>query len=117
MRSLEAAQHRPGTPVRRRRPDRSGPCAAGRKGVGGGIRRRIDAEEEIAGLHLGAFGVIDGLEDAGHAGPDFHFAHAFDLGRGDGLLGEVGRSDGDDGDGERAGGRRGALLAATDQGQ
>ena len=36
MRSLEAAQNRPCTPDRRRRPDRSGPCAAGRKGAGGG---------------------------------------------------------------------------------
>ena len=88
-----------------------------RERVGGGIRRRIDPEKEIARLHLGAFGVIDGLEDAGHARPDFHLAHAFHLRRGDGLLGEVGRSDGHDGDGERAGGRRGALLAATDQGQ
>jgi hypothetical protein len=35
MRSVEAAQIRPGTPARRRRPDRSGPCAAGRKGAGG----------------------------------------------------------------------------------
>jgi hypothetical protein len=39
MRSLEAAQIRPGTPARRRRPDRSGPCAAGRKGAGGGDGR------------------------------------------------------------------------------
>ena len=39
MRSLEAAQSRPGTPARRRRPDRSGPCAAGRKGAGGGDGR------------------------------------------------------------------------------
>ena len=85
-----------------------------RERVGGGIRRRIDAEEEFARLHLGAFGVIDGLENAGHARPDFHLAHAFHLRRGDGLLGEVGRSDGHDGHGERAGGRRGALLAATD---
>jgi TetR/AcrR family acrAB operon transcriptional repressor len=33
------------------------------------------------------------------------------------LLGQIGRSDGDDGDGERAGDRRSALLTATDQGQ
>jgi TetR/AcrR family transcriptional regulator, acrAB operon repressor len=85
--------------------------------VGGDIRRGIDAEKEVAGLHLGAFGVIDGLQDARDARADFHLADAFHLRRGDGLLGEVGRSDGDDGHGQRAGDRRGALLAATDEGQ
>jgi hypothetical protein len=85
--------------------------------VGGGVRRRIDAEEEVARLHLGAFGVIDGLQDTGDARAHFDLADAFHLRRGDGLLGEVGGSHGDDGDGQRTRGRRGALLAATDQGQ
>ena len=86
-----------------------------RERVGGGIGSGIDAEKEVAGLHFGAFGVIDGLQDARDARADFHLADAFDLRRRHGLLGEVGRSDGDDGHGQRAGGRRSAFLTTADE--
>lgn len=49
--------------------------------MGGDIGRRIDAEQEIAGFHLGALGVINRLQDTRHAGADFHLAHAFGLRR------------------------------------
>ena len=88
-----------------------------RKRVGGGIRSGIDAEKEVAGLHLGAFGVVDGLQDARDARADFHLADAFHLRRGDGLLGEVGGGHRHDGHRQRTGGRRSAVLTTADEGQ
>ena len=61
--------------------------------MGGDIGRRIDAEQKVACLHLGPFGVIDRLQDSRHASADFHLADAFGLRRGDRRLRDVSRGD------------------------
>ena len=83
--------------------------------MGGDIGRGIDAEQEIAGLHLGAFGVIDRLQDTRHAGADFHLAHAFGLRRRNRRLGDVRQSHRQDRHRQWPGRRHGRLLATTEQ--
>ena len=83
--------------------------------MGGDISRRIDPEKKVAGLHLGAFGVIDRLQDARHARADFHLAHAFGLCRRNRCLREVSRSHRKDRHREWPRRRQGQLLATTEQ--
>jgi TetR/AcrR family transcriptional regulator, acrAB operon repressor len=78
----------------------------------GDVRGRVDAEQEVARLHLGALGVIDRLQDTRHAGADFHLAHAFRLRRGNRRLGNVGQSDREYRHRQRRG-RRHSLVRAT----
>ena len=52
----------------------------------GDIGRGIDTEQQVAGLHLGALGVINRLQDSRHASADFYLADTFGLRRGDRRL-------------------------------
>jgi TetR/AcrR family transcriptional regulator, acrAB operon repressor len=83
--------------------------------MGGDISRRIDAEKEIAGLHLSTFGVIDRLQDTRYARADFHLAHTFGLCRRNRRLGDVRQSHRKDRHRQWPGRRQGRLRATAEQ--
>jgi len=88
-----------------------------RQRMGGDIGRGIDAEQEIAGLHLGAFGVIDRLQDTRHARTDFHLAQALGLRRRNRRLRNVGQGDRKDRHRQWPGRRHDLLRATADDTQ